>query len=187
MDSSCQIDGSFGWWRWNYGVGNVFLEYIWSFAICGHNSEEHSLLQHRFRSHVLTDRQLQSYNVLLCRQPFSRTMHHITVFNRPQFSLRNMNQSLICFHGQFSPQILNLLSICGTISGDHLEAQKRHHSVRPNLELKLYKAWVNNLQQQYQQFVESTSSKILVVIRSKGGPTCYQIMSLIFWPLSVYM
>ncbi|GBN43491.1 hypothetical protein AVEN_259544-1 [Araneus ventricosus] len=72
-------DNSSGWWRWNYG-----LKYFGPLGICGHNSEQHSLPQHRFRSHAL----VYGYNVPLWR----RSMEHMR--GEIQRSLRSLETQL---------------------------------------------------------------------------------------------
>ncbi|GBM53693.1 hypothetical protein AVEN_233664-1 [Araneus ventricosus] len=68
---------------------------------------------------------------------FGGTLHRATVLDWSQIGLRNINQSLNCFHGQLSPLISILRSICGTKSRDHFEAWRRSHPFSPNLELPL--------------------------------------------------
>ncbi|GBO26332.1 hypothetical protein AVEN_193237-1 [Araneus ventricosus] len=95
--------------------GNVFLEYTESLYICGHNSEQHSLPQHRCRSRAL----VYGCNVILWRW-------HIQQDNEPchrarsvSNGFRNINQSLTCFYGQISLLTSIIWSICGTKSKDH--------------------------------------------------------------------
>ncbi|GBM06905.1 hypothetical protein AVEN_147844-1 [Araneus ventricosus] len=85
-------DNFSGWWRWNYCVGNVFLEYTGSIYICGYNSIQHSLPQHHCRSREF----VYEYMVMI-------TAGQCTVLDRSQIGVRNINQSVTCFHDQIDP------------------------------------------------------------------------------------
>lgn len=104
---------------------------------------------------------------------FSRTTYLATVLDQSEIGLRNINESLTCFHDQLSPLIFNPIEHLGKDVERSLRILETPLFNMTQIRAALISEWANISQKRHKQIFECMPRKIEAVIRDKGEPTRY--------------